>query len=117
MQNFCIGLVLTFLSVSTFSQGIVGTNSRGSLVPQTEVLNDVQLAQRVREQLLLKVPTYSAMKYNVFSQGGQITIQGSADNLEEADAILSAARTTPGIRSVVNGITTKENFPTRSKRE
>ena len=107
MRNVCLCTVFIIFSSIAFSQTNLGAAPRGSLVPQTEVLNDVQLAQKVRDQLQQNVPSYSATKYNVFSQGGQVTIQGSAENLEEADAILSAARRTPGIRSVVNGITTK----------
>lgn len=96
------------VSAQTGPQAPVTTG--GVLVPSQQSTDDVALAARVREQIRAKVWNFSYQNYNIFSQAGQVTIQGEASSLADAEAVLSAARTTPGIKSVVNGITVPPKF-------
>lgn len=82
----------------------------GVSLSATQSTDDFALAARVREQIRAKVRDFAYQKYNIFSQSGQITIQGQAQSLVEAEEVLSAARTTPGIKSVVNAITVSPKF-------
>ncbi len=66
--------------------------------------SDLQLTSRVNHQIMTKLPNFMSENFNIYSQNGQVIIQGRVKSQSEADDVLTAARTTAGVGMVVNGI-------------
>ncbi len=101
-------LFVVFIFGATIVESQIVTNSTQAL-PQINTLQnsaDLQLTANVNQQLRANVRNFMPQNYVVFSQSGQVTIQGRASSQSEVDEVLAAARTTPGVAVVVNGIVT-----------
>ena len=100
-----------------FSFTVVLDVSAQAVVPNVFVVSspsqtsdDLSLTTRVNEQIRGRVRNFSRENYNIFSQAGQVTIQGRAHSQAEADEILSAARLANGANAVVNAITVNPTY-------
>ena len=81
-----------------------------AMSPPSQTSDDLSLTTRVNDQIRGRVRNFSRENYNIFSQAGQVTIQGRAHSQAEADEILSAARLANGANAVVNAITVNPTY-------
>ena len=74
------------------------------VTPPPSNSDDLHLNSKVNELIRSRVRNFASENYSIFSQAGQVTIQGRARSQNEVDEILAAARTAPGVGTVVNAI-------------
>ncbi len=101
-------LILPFIMLDATAQTY---DPRVSVVtPPPSNSADLYLNSKVNEQIRTRVRNFASENYSIFSQAGQVTVQGRAGSKSEAEEILSAARLAPGVSSVVNAITVNPVF-------
>ena len=94
---------------TVFDKGIradASTETRDMSYKSTPDQNtlDMQLIDRVQQQLRASVEHYNSADYKVSTNGGEVTIIGRVRNYEELDAILTNVRMLGGVATIKNQI-------------
>jgi osmotically-inducible protein OsmY len=116
MKKIIFILALNFSALAVWSQTAAipnGTLAPGPVAvprPSNPTSDDLQLAANVKDQVKAKVRGIPIENYSISSLYGQVTIQGQVRNAAEAEEILAAARSTPGVKAVVNSLTVTPQF-------
>ena len=101
IKTLILSLLLSSFCLATPVLAAVSDTHEKEAIPY-QGADDLRLSTRVQEQLKNNVRNYDSDRLLVYSQSGQVTLQGRVQSQTESNDILKTTKKTAGVTSVTN---------------